>query len=369
MEEEHKLTWDNFSGHLRMVFRELYDDDKYTDVTLVSDDQIQFKVHRIVLNASSPVFKKIIDNNPSSHPLIYLRGIQHQEMESILQFMYLGEGKFYQQRMAEFLRVAQDLEVKDIGKNVEIKKEAEAGAGAEAIQGKYKGENGEMKTEDVIKTEERNGDDNVTRHIDTKEQSNAVATDCPECGAMFSKKSVMLRHFRSKHRGEGIKYSCNQCDHQVTRQDYLKYHIQSKHQGIKYNCNQCDYQASRKDILRNHIQSRHEGVKYHCSQCDYSATGKGNLKQHIQSEHEGVTYPCNQCDFQAKYKGSLKQHIQAEHEGVSYPCNQCDFQAKHKGNLKHHIQAEHEGIKYPCNHCGFQSKWLTVLKNHIQSKH
>merc|ERR1711873_89221 len=82
------------------------------DVTLVSDDQTQFKAHKIVLSACSPVFKKIIESNPSQHPLIYLRGIQSYEMESILQFMYLGEGKFYQERMGEFIKVAKDLEVK-----------------------------------------------------------------------------------------------------------------------------------------------------------------------------------------------------------------------------------------------------------------
>ena len=61
-----------------------------------------------------------IDNNPSQHPLIYLRGIQSYEMESILQFMYLGEGKFYYERMAEFIKVAKDLEVKEISKGAEI---------------------------------------------------------------------------------------------------------------------------------------------------------------------------------------------------------------------------------------------------------
>ena len=80
---------------------------------------------KIVLRACSPVFKKIIDNNPSQHPLVYLRGIQSYEMESILQFMYLGEGKFYYKRMGELLKVAKDLEVKEICKGVEMKNEEE----------------------------------------------------------------------------------------------------------------------------------------------------------------------------------------------------------------------------------------------------
>ena len=125
MAEKYTLNWDTFSEHLQLMFKDLYEEEKHSDVTLVCDDQTQFKAHKIVLRACSPVFKKIIDNNPSQHPLIYLRGIQSYEMESILQFMYLGEGKFYYERMGEFLKVAKDLEVKEISKGVEMQNEEE----------------------------------------------------------------------------------------------------------------------------------------------------------------------------------------------------------------------------------------------------
>ena len=44
-------------------------------------------------------------------------------MESILQFLYLGEGKFYYERIGELMKVAKDLQVKDIGDYVEIRNE------------------------------------------------------------------------------------------------------------------------------------------------------------------------------------------------------------------------------------------------------
>ena len=103
MAEKHTLNWHTFSDHLKFMFKDLYQEGSHSDVTLVSDDQTQFKAHKIVLSACSPVFKKIIESNPSQHPLIYLRGIQSYEMESILQFMYLGEARFYHNRMREFI--------------------------------------------------------------------------------------------------------------------------------------------------------------------------------------------------------------------------------------------------------------------------
>ena len=118
MAGKNTLKWYRFSEHLQLMFKDLYEEKKQSDVTLVCDDQTQFKAHKIVLRACSPVLRKIIDSNPSQHPLIYLRGIQSYEMESILQFMYLGEGTFYYERLGEFIKVAKDLEVKDISKGV-----------------------------------------------------------------------------------------------------------------------------------------------------------------------------------------------------------------------------------------------------------
>ena len=121
MVEKYNLTWDTLRENLQLMFKELFfEKEKYSDVTLVCDDQTQFRAHKIILSACSPVFKKIIDNNQSQHPLIYLRGIQSYEMESILQFMYLGEGKFYYERMGEFIKVAKDLEIKEICDGVEM---------------------------------------------------------------------------------------------------------------------------------------------------------------------------------------------------------------------------------------------------------
>ena len=74
----------------------------FADLTLVTDDKQQIKAHQNILSACSPVFKNILlleSNN--TNPVIYLRGIQHSEMESIMQFIYLGETRFCEERMSE----------------------------------------------------------------------------------------------------------------------------------------------------------------------------------------------------------------------------------------------------------------------------
>ena len=106
MSQDYNLTWYNFPEHLQHLFENLYKEESYADVTLISSDQNEFKAHKIVLSACSPVLKRIIDDSPTDRPLLHQTGIKSQEIEAILHFMYIGEGKFYQERVAEFIKVA-----------------------------------------------------------------------------------------------------------------------------------------------------------------------------------------------------------------------------------------------------------------------
>ena len=92
--EIYSLKWEYFGSSLSSGISQAFTDDKYSDVTLVSDDKIPLQAHKYVLSACSPVLKTILHNHPHQHPLIFLRGLKQQQLESILKFMYFGEVKF-----------------------------------------------------------------------------------------------------------------------------------------------------------------------------------------------------------------------------------------------------------------------------------
>ena len=48
------------------------------------------------------------------HPLLYLKGIKYEEMQSILNFIYHGEVNVAQADLSSFLAVAEDLQVKGL---------------------------------------------------------------------------------------------------------------------------------------------------------------------------------------------------------------------------------------------------------------
>ena len=90
--EKYSLTWDHYSDHLRDMMKELMNDD-FTDVTLFTEDRKHMKAHKNILSACSSVFKDIMKLEYSAKPLIYLKGINFSELESILQYIYFGEAK------------------------------------------------------------------------------------------------------------------------------------------------------------------------------------------------------------------------------------------------------------------------------------
>ena len=341
MTEPLNLSWEQFSDHLQLMSRELFKADKYSDVTIVCDDQIQFKAHKIILSACSPVFKNIIDNNPSKHPLIYLRGIESQEMESILQFMYLGEGKFYQERLGEFLKVGKNLEVAGIS----ISSADETEDNTEIIDAK------DYSTERLPKKE-----------IKTKNQEGNIENN-------LLAEEVTVSSERSSKEEEKYVDSENETDPLRENKAFNKH----------YKCNQCEYKSTSQHNLLKHKESVHDGVKYQCDQCDHKSTQKVNLERHIKAKHTNVkiprptnvnlSYPCEQCGYEAKSNNNLRKHVEAVHDGVKYLCDQCDHKSTQKVNLQRHIQAVHEGIKYPCIHCLMQFSDKATLKRHIKTKH
>ena len=111
------LTWPKFSEHVKEVFQDVMTSADFTDVTIVCDDQEQFRAHKLVLSACSPVFRRIISCLTTKDSVIYMKGVKHKEMKSILEFIYLGQSTFYEDRLDEFLKVARDLGIKEIGEN------------------------------------------------------------------------------------------------------------------------------------------------------------------------------------------------------------------------------------------------------------
>ena len=81
--ERVNFTWYDHSGHVTDAIQEMFFSNAFKDVTLVSEDRKHINAHRNILTACSPVFRYLLNLDKNSNQLIYLRGVQFSDLESI----------------------------------------------------------------------------------------------------------------------------------------------------------------------------------------------------------------------------------------------------------------------------------------------
>lgn len=59
-------------------------------------------------------FRKLLKANPCEHPIVILRDIRAEDVESLLRFMYNGEVHIGHEQLSDFLKTAQLLQVRGL---------------------------------------------------------------------------------------------------------------------------------------------------------------------------------------------------------------------------------------------------------------
>ena len=112
-EEKFCLRWNDFEKNIISSFKDIKDDEDFLDVTIACDGN-QIKAHKVILSACSPFFRTVLKRNPHQHPLLYLKGVKHEHLVLVLNFMYHGEVNVAQDELNSFLAVSEDLQVKGL---------------------------------------------------------------------------------------------------------------------------------------------------------------------------------------------------------------------------------------------------------------
>ena len=328
---------------------------EFADVTLVSEDRKYVKAHRNILSACSPVLKDILSMDKSSSTFIYLRGIQHSELHSILQYIYLGEATLSTERINEFLEVARILEIKSLQKDAKTEpctfnedgepittfNAQEIGSEIQKVREKITTITNEQDSD--LETDTLNGDEEES--TTTNEQETASNVE-----ANITDEEEQTNTTNEQEAGSNV-----EIDNNATVKE--KQTITMNEQEMKYFTIKSQLKSFKKakDITNEFVKAVRIGdeVVYTCKQCDHGrwsmgskSISKGDLKRHIKAKHLNVRYDCQECPYQAKYSGDLKKHIRITHIdpqlNVRYDCHECAYQAKNTICLKRHIIKKHQ---------------------------
>ena len=94
MSDKFSLKWNDFHTNAAKSFSLFRNDDYLQDVTLVADDHKQISAHKLVLSACSDYFDDIFKNSKHSHLMLCLDGVNNQDLNNILDYIYNAMEKF-----------------------------------------------------------------------------------------------------------------------------------------------------------------------------------------------------------------------------------------------------------------------------------
>ena len=101
--EKFCLQWNEFQTNVKISYQGPRTTEDYSDVTLACEDGSQIKAHRIILSSSSLFFREILASLSHANPLVYMRGLKHQDLSSIIDFIYHGEAEVRKEDLEMFL--------------------------------------------------------------------------------------------------------------------------------------------------------------------------------------------------------------------------------------------------------------------------
>ena len=215
-----------FSSHLLEMSKELFKEELFTDVTLVSDDMLPVKAHRTVLYAASPVFKQLLTMQ-QGNPLLYVKGSTEGELRSMLEFIYLGETQVKEEHLDSFMKLGEHFQIKDLFKS---------GVSSENIENIAETEPEQVKAseEETEKDEQTDEEENIELECEIKPEKLLfddsgdpldMSFTCVRCEKKFSRKGNLKQHFDGVHGGKE-KLGCDMCKFKTTRKNDLRRHME-----------------------------------------------------------------------------------------------------------------------------------------------
>ncbi|XP_037800436.1 longitudinals lacking protein, isoforms H/M/V-like isoform X2 [Penaeus monodon] len=127
------LRWNNHRTSFLQVLSSLRNKQTYSDITIACSGRF-YDVHKFVLSTCSDYFVEMMEKTPCKHPVIVLKDIRYQELEALLNYMYLGEVNVLQNELAGLIKAAECLRIKGLAVPDESPPPHSGGGGGGGVQ-------------------------------------------------------------------------------------------------------------------------------------------------------------------------------------------------------------------------------------------
>merc|ERR1712129_172857 len=265
--ETFHLKWNDFHENMATSFKDLRQDGDFTDVTLACEGNQQLQAHKVILSSSSPFFKNVLQSFKSAEPLIYFRHVSHQDLTSVMDFMYYGEADIQQENLNSFLALAEEFELKGLTKH-----------------------------------------DNIENFDQIKRSTNKTEIEINKETSSCVKKAVKDKVNKYKTMKE-VKTNKTHQEHFDSRQpqETKVYHNLENVLEDAEVSNNANITIEELELKVESMVQKQDS-KWCCIVCGKQSSGKAESKRHAEVHIEGVQHPCTSCGKTYRSRNSLSNH-------------------------------------------------------------
>ena len=248
------IDWKDFKALSTKRFEDLEGKHDFSDVTLVCGDGQRIAGHQVILATGCTFFKNLLEGETNPKPLIFLRGVEADLLQPLLDFLYTGKAEISGQLITEFLVLAEDLGIEGLANNPG-KETANEALGLADFS-----EVGNLtnipKTERVDEWNKETSKDESSEVVSEKKDepikknlerhSTLPPKICPECNKAFNDASNLKRHIAS-HTNANRRVSSNA--ETIT--------VPARSDDGLHHCQYCEYKTKDSSNIRRHIRKHH----------------------------------------------------------------------------------------------------------------
>ena len=244
----------------------------FSDVTLVCGDGKQIKAHRVILSSCSSFFKEVLIQNHHQHLLLYLKGVDIEDMKYLMKFIYTGEVEVPNEGLTRFLDSANDLQI-------------------DGLLQKYS--NNQQKAEKRKISAEKNWFNKIPTQIKLDSTYNIDQDDQDSKDDQHDQDAKDDQDVQDVQDDQNVHLNSDKYSPGINMNEYA---------GI-----QTDYNELNTKI--NAIMENVHGV-WTCFACGKTAKDQSRLTIHIEGLHvEGFSHPCTGCGKMFSTRKSEAKHI------------------------------------------------------------
>ena len=264
--EKLSINWEDFITTSTERFRPLISESKFSDVTLVCGDGQRIAGHQVILATGCTFFKNLLEGETNPKPLIFLRGVEADLLQPLLDFLYTGKAQVTEELLANFVTLAEEFGVEGLANNFNF------------TQNESRAEESESEKTDWFDVEDQNT--SASQEVVKKEiHPKNIDFSCNVCSKRFDDNRTLKKHTKSHKQSQGT-ISDSGGIYIIPPASVEKIIVPKKDENGFHKCNYCERKISDHSNFRKHVRADHLMIILKCNQCDYSSRNASNLSVH-----------------------------------------------------------------------------------------